>query len=369
MVHRPADAERGLDPDSDLFSPGYFQAELEGGDRMELSAAVPDSPRPARAPSESTAAPPFQACFEKEETFLEPIEDLTAALAHYVVRRGDFKTVIAGYPWFLDWGRDALIFTRGLIAAGKTAEALAVIKLFGQYEENGTLPNMIRGADAGNRDTSDAALWLFTACADLVRAGGEESFLDEPCGRRTLRRILVSLARALTAGTPNGIRMDPDSGLLFSPAHFTWMDTNYPAGTPREGYPVEIQALWIAALSFLTQIDAANPTADWPQVRAKARASLLELFALRDAGYLSDCLHAGPGTPARRARPDDALRPNQLLALTLGAVDDAALARNILSACEELLVPGAIRSLADRPLKFPLPIVHQGKVINNPDRP
>ncbi|MEW6671006.1 MAG: amylo-alpha-1,6-glucosidase [Thermodesulfobacteriota bacterium] len=369
MVYRPADAERGLDPDSDLFSPGYFQAELKGGEQVELSAAVLDSPQRTIAFSKSRALPAFQACFEKEETFLEPIDDLKAALAHYVVRRGDFKTVIAGYPWFLDWGRDALIFTRGLIAAGKTADARDVIKLFGQYEENGTLPNMIRGADAGNRDTSDAALWFFTACTDLVRAEGSESFLDEACGRRSVRQILIAIARALMTGTPNGIRMDPDSGLLFSPAHFTWMDTNHPAGTPREGYPVEIQALWIAALSFLAQMDASKGNRSWQQIGRLAQASLLELFRLEKTGYLSDCLHAGPGKSARQAVADDALRPNQLLALTLGAVGDAALGRNILSACEELLVPGAIRSLADRPLEFPLPIVHQGRIINDPGRP
>jgi len=171
------------------------------------------------------------------------------------------------------------------------------------------------------------------------------------------------------AGTPNGIRMDPDSGLLFSPTHFTWMDTNHPAGTPRQGYPVEIQALWIAALSFLAKIDAADRAHDWRKLSDRARESFLERFPLPEEGYLSDCLHAEPGIPARQARPDDALRPNQLLALTLGAVGDDTLGRRILSACEELLVPGAIRSLADRPLKVPLPVVHQGRVVNDPIRP
>jgi glycogen debranching enzyme len=147
--------------------------------------------------------------------------------------------------------------------------------------------------------------------------------------------------------------MDPDSGLLFSPAHFTWMDTNHPAGTPREGYPIEIQALWIAALSFLAQIDGAHQNPDWKRLGVKARTALLELFPLREEGYLSDCLHASPGKPARQATPDDALRPNQLLALTLGAVDDNRLGRKILAACQQLLVPGRSAHLADRPLKFP----------------
>lgn len=294
---------------------------------------------------------------------------MTLALSHYVVRRGSLKTVIAGYPWFLDWGRDALIFARGLIAAGRPDDARAVARLFGQYEENGTLPNMIRGADTGNRNTSDAVLWFFTVCADLVQAEGNLSFLDEPCGKRSVRQVLADLARSLAAGTPNGIRMDPDSGLIFSPAHFTWMDTNHPAGTPRQGYPVEIQALWIAALSFLVRIGVSDSSYDWKQIRDRAKASLLELFPLRDEGYLSDCLHAAPGVPARRAEADDALRPNQLLALTLGTVNDNILGRRILAACETLLIPGAIRSLADRPVRYPLPIVHQGRIINDPIRP
>jgi len=365
MVHRALEDERGLDPDSDLFSPGYFRCELKGGERLELKARVADSgpqtgtaaagPQPRSGVRSGQAAPP------------EPIERLKTALDQYLVRRADFKTVIAGYPWFLDWGRDALIFTRGLIAAGRTADARLILKLFGQYEENGTLPNMIRGADAGNRDTSDAILWFFTGCADLIETEGREAFLQEPCGYRTVRSILISAAQALVSGTPNGIRMDPDSALIFSPAHFTWMDTDYPAGTPRQGYPIEIQALWLAALALLIRIDAAGK-ANWRELAEKARASLMALFRLEE-GYLSDCLYAQPGQGARQGERDDALRPNQLLAVTLGAVDDETTAGGILSACEELLVPGAVRSLADRPLKRALPIVHQGRLLNDPQRP
>ena len=78
------------------------------------------------------------------------------------------------------------------------------------------------------------------------------------CAGRSLRTVLISMARSLMAGTPNDINMDPESGLIFSPAHFTWMDTNHPAGTPRQGYPIEIQALWHAALELLSQIDTAG---------------------------------------------------------------------------------------------------------------
>jgi glycogen debranching enzyme len=99
------------------------------------------------------------------------------------------------------------------------------------------------------------------------------------------------------------------------------------------------------------------------------RSSIRRHFAPPDLGYLADCLHATRGQPARGAQPDDTLRPNQLLAITLGAVRDPALCAAMLRACEDLLVPGAIRSLADRPVTRPLPIAHRGSTLNDPLRP
>ncbi len=127
---------------------------------------------------------------------------------------------------------------------------------------------------------------------------------------------------AFRAGTPNGIRMDPASGLVFSPAHFSWMDTNYPAGTPRQGYPIEIQALWYAALGFWAGSTGRNSRINWHQLARQVQASILNLFWQNNLGFLSDCLHAAAGQSASAATPDDALRPNQLLAITLGAVRD-----------------------------------------------
>jgi len=296
-------------------------------------------------------------------------EALQQAVNHYLVKRSGLSTVIAGYPWFLDWGRDTLIVVRGLIAAGRHPEARAILKQFARFEKNGTLPNMIRGADASNRDTSDAPLWFYTACADLVKAEGKSSFLKTDCGGRTLRKVLISMAHSLIAGTPNGIHMDADSGLIFSPAHFTWMDTNHPAGTPRQGYPIEIQALWFAALKFLSEIETPKASRQWKILASKVRESIHQYFYLEEKGYLSDCLHGDAGVSAALAEADDALRPNQLLAITLEAVIEQAFCTKILAACEELLVPGAIRSLADRPVHPPLEIRYRGKVINNPDHP
>jgi predicted glycogen debranching enzyme len=368
MIHRPLEAERGLDPHSDLFSPGYFSAFLKGGESAMLLAQVMGTethfPFPVDGKNQGGAAQK-----ENEAEFWDMTEGLTKALDDFVVYREQLNTVIAGYPWFLDWGRDTLIGVRGMIACGKISESRAILKQFARFEKQGTLPNMIRGDDAGNRDTSDAPLWFFVACADLTDAEGDESFLDEPCEGRTLRQILHDMTRSLTAGTPNGIVMDPESGLLFSPSHFTWMDTNYPAGTPREGYPIEIQALWHFALQFMSRISRGVDQKKFADRARQTVSSIRELFFLKDKGYLSDCRHGAAARSARQAEPDDALRPNQILALTLGAVEDGEIRRKVLDACAGLLVPGAIRSLADRPVSRPLEIVHHGKILNNPLRP
>ena len=280
------------------------------------------------------------------------------------MRRDALRTVIAGYPWFLDWGRDTLIALRGLIADGRTREALAILREFGRFEEGGTLPNIIHGNTVGNRDTSDAPLWFCVAAGDLMEATGDRDVLGAACGERTLRDVLVSIVTHYRAGTSNGIRMDPESALVYSPPHFTWMDTNYPAATPREGYPVEIQALWIASLRLVARkIDAA-----WGALAEQAALELARLFTVKE-GWLADCLRAGPGTAAARASQEDALRPNQLLAITLGVPLDPELERAVLRACESLLVPGALRSVADRPVLADMAVWRDGVLLNDPHHP
>ncbi|MDM8540338.1 amylo-alpha-1,6-glucosidase [Desulfococcaceae bacterium HSG9] len=367
MVHHPAEALRGLDSHTDLFSPGYFTVPLSGTQTVALTAQSDLSTVP-KLPENIFSDWQPQILFDDQRDL--PLDEaLLQALDHYVVKRGKLKTVIAGYPWFLDWGRDALIFTRGLIAAGHFNDARAILKQFGRFEQDGALPNMIHGDNAANRDTSDAQLWFCVACRELIHAEKSDSFLNETCGRRTVRDVLLSMGDSLTHGTANGIFMDADSGLLFSPGHFTWMDTNFPAGTLREGYPIEIQALWQYTLDFLAEIAPPKDCDSWKRQARKVRASIVELFWLEQDGFLADCLHAPPGTPARQAQKDDALRSNQLLAITLGAVKDRTLCRLILAACEELLIPGAIRSLADRPVRYPCPVSHNGHILNDPHHP
>jgi len=354
MVPHPVEAARGLSADGDLFSPGYFRCPLAAAGTVVLSASCGDSPGPWPAGEE--AAP---AALPLEET-------ARRALRQFIVRRNASRTVIAGYPWFLDWGRDTLIGLRGIIAAGMLDEAREIIGQFARFEQGGTLPNMIRGADAGNRDTSDAPFWLFVAVGDYLRATSRRDLLDLDCGGRSLARVLTELALAVVRGTANGTRMDAETGLVFSPAHFTWMDTNYPAATPRQGYPIEIQALWHAALVLLDAIQA--PGMAWAEIAVRLRGWVGRRFTLGAGRGLSDCLHAGPGEAVRAAQADDACRPNQLLAVTLGLVDGAT-SRSVVEACWPLLVPGGIRSLADQPVAYPLEVRHNGRLLNDPQRP
>jgi len=301
------------------------------------------------------------------------LDTTRSAIRAFIVKRHDRHTVIAGYPWFLDWGRDSLICLRGIIAAGMHQQAEDVILQFAALERNGTLPNMLCGTDDSNRDTSDAPLWLLVACNDLIRATGSGKLLDRNAGDRTVRTVLKSIVNSYISGTPNGIRMDAQSGLIFSPSHFTWMDTCHPAGTPRHGYPIEIQALWYAALMMMAKTE--EPRNQWLNLAERVRESVGKYYLgattqQSHAPFLADCLHALPGTPAPDAEADDALRPNQLLAITLGCIEDPDVARSILQSTAELIVPGAIRSLSDRDVCYPLTILDRnGAALNNPTSP
>jgi predicted glycogen debranching enzyme len=254
-----------------------------------------------------------------------PLENaLAEAMKLFIVKRNDLKTVIAGYPWFLDWGRDTFIFMRGMIAAGMMKESVEILRAFAAFEENGTLPNIIYGATAGNRDTTDAQLWFVRCVMEAEKKGLDGNNL------RLLKNTCRSIVDNYIKGTPNSIRMDEESALVWSPSHFTWMDTNYPACTPREGYPVEIQALWISALKYL----------DMRELAEKALSSLKSLFKMT-CGYC-DCLSAARGVSAFNAVRDEAVRPNQLFLFTLGVLEDAS----ILRATEKLIIPGGMRSLS-----------------------
>lgn len=344
------ETSRGLEDMTDLFTVGEFIWKPAEQTTFELTASVDQDPAPL--PEE-----------------FAPLGDLPlpSAMLHsmqlYLSHRENDLTVIAGFPWFLDWGRDSLIFCRGLIASGRVQEAGQVLRRFGSFEKSGTLPNLLRGAEVTNWETSDAPLWWIVAAGEWITAGGDPNL---KCEDRRIVDIMRSIVCGYCEGTSTGVKLDPDSGLIFSPAHHSWMDTDQPCGTPRRGYPIEIQALWVASLTVLHHHDQDEA---WATLAAKARLSIERCFWLEEEGYFSDCLHAEPGTLAVRATPDDHLRPNQWLAIALGAVTDGDKARRALLASQCLLVPGGARSLAPRPVKYALPVVWNDQLINDPLRP
>ncbi|MGM0497252.1 MAG: amylo-alpha-1,6-glucosidase [Bacteroidota bacterium] len=372
MVPHPVEKERGMDGDSDLFSPGYFSISLKANEETTIYAA-------AGLQKSIKHLTGLRYKLKSDIKFLPEIHDigkvLKRSIRKFIVERNSNKTVIAGYPWFTDWGRDTLICLRGIISAGFKNEAKSIIKEFASFEKEGTLPNLIRGGDTSNRDTSDAPLWLFVAVDGLLKQE-KDIVNDMDCNGRTLKEVLRSIAEHYINETPNGIKMDPESALIYSPTHYTWMDTNHPAGTPREGYPIEIQALWFHALKLLSSLFPDEK--QWEDLYKKVQHSIRYYFLINNKTsrqvpktqmYLSDCLHTKGFQPAREAAPDDHLRPNQLFAITFEAINDVNICGEILSSCEELLIPGAIRTLADRETEYELPIYHQNKLVNNPSHP
>ncbi len=373
-IPHPVEQTRGQTGSGDAYSPGWFELPLAKGSAVNLLVTA----------ETGVVARASRPCVSKSGTAGDqkltggtpvPLPNFEAQLLHaagqFVVRRDAGKTVIAGYPWFLDWGRDTFICARGLLAAGMVEEVKQIAMIFARFEKDGTLPNTIHGADASNRDTSDAPLWFGVVCEELAAATGEKFYTTKvDDSGRTIRDVLQSIATNYVKGTPNGIRMDADSALIWSPSHFTWMDTNYPAATPREGYPVEIQALWIRLVRLLAVIGEKSEHAKWKTLADRALASLEKFFWLEAQGFYADVLIAGRGQSAAQSRASDALRSNCLFPISLGLATGEHAKRCVEAARRYLVVPGALRSLAPLPVSVPLPVHgNDGRVINDPGNP
>ena len=348
------DAERGQAGSGDAWSPGWFELPLAAGGASTLIAC---------ADAQEPTAGEIAAGIKNRQQQLQAVatraqaggDRFTAALAQaasaFVVQRGPLKTVIAGYPWFLDWGRDSLISARGLIAAGLHDEVRDLLLAFARLEKDGTLPNCLNGEDHANRDTSDAPLWFGIVCEELAAVQGKALYTLPVDDQRSIGAVLASIANGYLRGTPNGIRVDPASGLVFSPPHFTWMDTNHPACSPREGYPVEIQALWIRLLRHLERIAIPAAQEPWWAIADRAQASLKRRYWIEESGWLADNLLAPAGVPADQAVRDESLRSNGLIPVCLGLLDRLQAQRLVQSVERHLVIPGALRSLAPLPIK------------------
>ncbi|HYG22187.1 MAG TPA: amylo-alpha-1,6-glucosidase [Verrucomicrobiae bacterium] len=362
-IPHPVEAARGQIGSGDAFSPGWFEFPMPKGGVSEVCVTA-----------EPEGWDSFDAVLDAdgnraEESFATRLE---SAARTFVVRRDEGKTVIAGYPWFLDWGRDTFICARGLITAGMLQEVEQIVLTFARFEQQGTLPNTIHGADASNRDTSDAPLWFGVVCEELAQAQGQDALYDRHVddSGRTIRQVLRSIADNYVSGTPNGIGMDPESGLIWSPSHFTWMDTNYPAGTPREGYPVEIQALWIRLLRHLARISPGKDAEGWARMAEHAKTSVEQYCWLEDRGWYADVLIAARQVSAARAVASDALRSNALFLVSLGVISGERARRCVAASQRYLVIPGALRSLAPLPVSVPVPVLgNHGGMLNDPLHP
>ena len=257
----------------------------------------------------------------------------------------DGRSVIAGYPWFGDWGRDTMISLPGLcLATGRFDEARLILETFARFVDGGMLPNVFPGAgDTPEYNTVDAALWYVEAWRAYVEATGDDAAL------RRAFPVLESIAEHYTAGTHYGIAVDPADGLVRAGepgVQLTWMDARVGdwVVTPRMGKPVEISALWynaLVALAALAERIGESGTAH-RLAAEKARAGFAR-FIRPDGQGLYDVLD-GPGGPGDN---DASLRPNQVFAVSLPASPlDPAARRAVIAACAPLVTPYGLRSLA-----------------------
>jgi predicted glycogen debranching enzyme len=335
---------RGFDHRIDLFSPGELSWDLSGGDAVWILAAegVPGHLPFARGSARSAATRLIKAELQRRRGFGSPLELAGDA---YLVRRGEGKTIIAGYPWFTDWGRDTFIAMRGLcLATGRLEDARAILLEWAGQVSQGMLPNrFIEGGDAPEFNSVDASLWYVIVVGEFLQATSARRKRLPAAERGRLIQAVEAILSGYAAGTRYGIRVD-DDGLLKAGVpgvQLTWMDAKVGdwAVTPRIGKPVEVQALWINAVQA-----GARFSARWSRYAGRATAAFREAF-WNPAGYLNDVVD----TDGRPGAVDAAFRPNQIFAVggLPAAVVDLRRARQIVDAVEaRLWTPMGLRSLA-----------------------
>ena len=332
--------ERGFEHRMDLWSPGELCWDLTGGEAVWVLLA--EGIEGHVAPGRSRAATLGTRLIDAEATRRGALGDpLVRAGDQYLVRRGAGKTIIAGYPWFTDWGRDTFIALRGLcLATGRLDDARDILREWAGQVSEGMLPNrFVEGGDQPEFNTVDASLWYVVAVHEYLEARRRVPAAERQLLLTAVGAILEGPAR----GTRYGILMDADGLLAAGPpgVQLTWMGARVGEWvvTPRIGKPVEIQALWINALRI-----GATSDARWGPIAERATRAFGERFWL-PGGYLADVVDADhvPGAV------DDAFRPNQVLALggLPWPVLDTARGRQLLEGVEERLwTPMGLRSLA-----------------------
>lgn len=345
-VHYPVERQRGLDDQEDWWSPGELVYSLKPGVPVSLvltSESVQSVESQELAEAERCRRARVASETPKDDALAK---SLWCAAESYLSERGKQQTVIAGYPWFADWGRDTFISLPGLcLVTGRANVAWQVIEAFSAHVSEGMLPN--RFPDAGEQpeyNTIDASLWFIHAVGRYLSYTKEDTHV-----RLTAWPAIQQILDGYRRGTRYGIRMDRD-GLITGGvpgSQLTWMDAKVGdwVVTPRHGKPVEIQALWIRALTvgedLATRFGDPAFAVRCREDRTRAVASFRSRFWYEAGGYLYDVIDGPQGN-------DASLRPNQLYAV---ALVDRLLSREqikrIVQVVEEQLVtPVGVRTLS-----------------------
>ena len=337
--------ERGLDSAEDLFSPFSFTFDLKRDSTARIIASTERCDIRSATQYRATEIERRKKIAANPINANRLVSALTTAGDQFIAARERCKTVIAGYHWFSDWGRDTMIALPGLtLATGRASIARSILAEFAQHVDQGMLPN--RFPDAGETpeyNTVDATLWFFEAVRALLQYTNDYEFV-----RNDLYAVLADIIEWHVHGTRYNIHVDND-GLLFSGepgVQLTWMDAKVGdwVVTPRHGKPVEIQALWYNALRVMEQLaDKFNDKANrklYKVMAERSRKSFNELFWNEEAGCLYDVVNG--------EERDGSIRPNQIFAVSLAnSMISKGRAASILRVVErELLTPRGLRTLS-----------------------
>src|SRR6266852_770997 len=337
--------ERGLDFTEDLFNPCVLRFDLRAVHEASIIASTERRDVARVAEYRQAEITRRRNVALSSPIVDEFVRDLTTAADQYIVARGDQKTVIAGYHWFSDWGRDTMIALPGLtLSTGKHDVARSILRTFARHVNQGMLPNRFPDAgEAPEYNTVDATLWFFEAVRAYLAYTGDLDFV-----RKDLYSVLTDIISWHVRGTRFGIKLDP-SGLLSSGepgVQLTWMDAKVGdwVVTPRRGKPVEIQALWYNALCIME--DLAQRLSDEPARKRYGGMATLTKWSFNrllwneKGNYLYDVVNGGP--------PEASIRPNQIFAVSLPntmlSPERAELV--VRTVQQHLLTPYGLRSLA-----------------------
>ncbi|HWG84351.1 MAG TPA: amylo-alpha-1,6-glucosidase [Deinococcales bacterium] len=343
--------ERGFPCSEHLYAAGALTARVEPGETLALAVSLDGGVFAAswqerlEAERERARAVVQFADLEDEPDW---VSDLVLAADQFVVARGDGETVIAGYPWFTDWGRDTFIALPGLsLACGRPELAASLVRTFASHLYAGMIPN--RFPDSGEQpeyNTVDATLWMVEALRQYWLATADDGLVDELWPR------LDEVVQWHLRGTRYGIRADPADGLLRQGTpgtQLTWMDVRVEgrAITPRTGKAVEINALWYSALRAMAAWEESRDSPlDYLGLSDQVARSFGR-FWNEESSYLYDVLD-GPGGN------DASVRPNAVIAASLELSPLSAEQRRavVRRAAQDLLTPRGLRSLAPSEAAF-----------------